>query len=86
MATLFCLAAAVAYNDDSAKYHDCCENFLPGEGIHADADAYYDCDDRLDVTVHADKSWSYALLSDGDKEIGDECGTDNEICKFGELD
>ena len=83
---LFCPAAAVTYDDHSAEYHCCSKNFLPGKGIHADADADNDGDDRLDITVHAHQGRSDAFLTEWYEKIGYECGADNKIGQFGQLD
>ena len=70
---LFCPAAAVTYDDHSAEYHCCSKNFLPGKGIHADADADNDGDDRLDITVHAHQGRSDAFLTVGVRvPVGEE--------------
>ena len=79
MATLFCPAAAVTYDCHASEDHQRRHNFLPGKCIHADADADYDGNDWLDITVHADERRAYALLTDRDEEICDECRADYQI-------
>ena len=82
---LFCFAAAVAYYDDTSEDHQCRENFLPGECIHTEVDAYDNSNDWLNVAVHAHKGWSDALLTYWDKEICDKCSTDDQISEFSKL-
>lgn len=79
---LFCRGAAVTYDDHSAEDHDGGKDFLPCKYIHSYADAYDDCDYRLDITVHADKCRSYAFLAYRYEEVGDEGGTYYQICQF----
>ena len=83
---LFCPAAAVTYDCHASEDHQRRHYFLPGKGIHADADADYDGNDWLDITVHAHKGRSDAFLTKWYEKIGYECGADNKIGQFGQLD
>ena len=82
---LFCLAAAVAYDDYSAKDHDGGKNFLPCECVHAYAYADDYRDYWLGIAIHAYECRSDALLSDGYQEVGYECCAYNQICQFSQL-
>ena len=78
-------ALAVTYDDDSAEDHQGGKDFLPGQDIHADADAYNDRYDRLDIGVHAHQGRSDAFLTDRNKEICDECCADYQVEQFCKL-
>ena len=75
-------APAVADYDHAAEDHGGGKDFLPGEGVHSDGDAYDDCYDRLDVAIHADQSWTDPFLRHRDQEVCDEGGAYDQICKF----
>ena len=81
---LLCCAAAADYGQ-AAEDQGCGEDLLPCEGVHANGDADCDCDDRLDVAVHADDGRSDAFLRDRNQIVGDECRTDDQIGEFGVL-
>lgn len=74
--------AAAGYEGYTAKDHCGGEDFLPTEGIHAYVDADDNGDDGLHVGVHAHKRWAYALLSNGNEQVGDKGGEDNEEREF----
>lgn len=73
----FCGAAA-GYEDNASKYHCGGKDFLPAEGVHAYVDAYGYGNDGLHIGVHAHERRAYALLANGNEQIGDEGGKDDE--------
>ena len=51
---------------------------MPAEGVHAYVDAYGYGNDGLHIGVHTHECWAYALLANGNEQIGDEGGKDDE--------
>ena len=75
-------APAVADDDHAAEDHGGGKDFLPGEGVHSDGDAYDYCYDRLDVAIHADQGWTDPFLRHRDQKVCDEGGAYDQICEF----
>ncbi len=74
---------AEVHHQDTAEDHEGGKHLLPTEGVHAEADADGGGNDGLHVGVHAHQRRSDALLTDGDEEVGDEGGADDEVSQFG---
>ena len=70
-------ALAVTYNNHTAENHDGGKHLLPREHLHADGDAYYNGNNRLDVAVHTYERRSDTFLSHWYKKIGYERSTEN---------
>ena len=69
-------------DNNSRKYGYGSHNFLPTQCIHTHADTNDNGNKRLHIGVHTDKCWAQSLLPYRDKEIGYECGADNQETEF----
>ena len=78
-------AAALADDEYSGEYHYCGQEFLPGQDIQYKDDADDCSNDRLDITVHADKGRAYAFLSVWNQKIGKKSSEYYKISQFPHL-
>ena len=70
---MLCLCTAAAYNEYAGEYHQCRQEFLPGQYVHAKNYAYYGGNYRLYIAVHAYQGRTDAFLTKRYQEVADEC-------------